>query len=165
MAQLLLKMLTGSQQFHFQLIVDHTMSDVKDCHSLKMMWIVFCTSNIFHTSYIWSVLRKVFSCIFKAHLRRLCSISFFLLGCLFFGLFFALSQKLWHIREHEGAAKDECSTQPVEAGEWVCKVPDGKEEGEELPQGNHQGHRQAGALRGKDKHGGDAKVLGDDVAN
>ena len=89
----------------------------------------------------------------------------FLLGCLFFGLFFALSQKLWHIREHEGAAKDECSTQPVEAGEWVCKVPDGKEEGEELPQGNHQGHRQAGALRGKDKHGGDAKVLGDDVAN
>ena len=53
----------------------------------------------------------------------------------------------------------------MKGGEGIGEVPDGEEEGEELSQGDHQGDRQAGALRGEDKDGGDAEVLGDDVAN
>jgi len=53
----------------------------------------------------------------------------------------------------------------VEGGEGIGEVPDGEEEGEELPQGDHQGNRQAGALCCEDKDGGYAEILGDDVAN
>ena len=52
----------------------------------------------------------------------------------------------------------------MEGGEGVVEVPDGEEEGEELSQGDHQGDCQAGALRGEDEDGGDAEILGDDVA-
>ena len=53
----------------------------------------------------------------------------------------------------------------MEGGEGVGEVPDGEEKGEELSQGDHQGDRQARALSGEDKDGGDAEILGDDVAN
>ena len=53
----------------------------------------------------------------------------------------------------------------MEGGEGIGEVPDGEEEGEELSQGDHQGDGQAGALSREDKDGGDAEVLGDDVAD
>ena len=66
----------------------------------------------------------------------------------FFGLFFASSQKFWHVREHEGGGGRQgwVNTQPVEAGECVCKVSDVRKEEE-------------------GKHGGDAKILVDDGGN
>ena len=69
-----------------------------------------------------------------------------------------------NIREEENAGKDEPGARPVQWSEGVGEVPDGEQEADELPGGQDQAGREAGALRGQHKHGGDADVLGEDVA-
>ena len=44
-------------------------------------------------------------------------------------------------------------------------LPNGEKERKELPQGDHQGDGKAGALCGEYEDCGDAKVLGEDVAD
>ena len=45
-------------------------------------------------------------------------------------------------------------------GEGVLEIPDGEDETEELPESDDQRDCEAGTLRGEDKHGGDADILG-----
>ena len=47
--------------------------------------------------------------------------------------------------------------------ERVLEVDDGEDEAEELPESDHQGHGEAGALCGQHKHWGYANVLGDNI--
>ena len=53
-----------------------------------------------------------------------------------------------YIREEDDAGEDEPRSDPVERSEGVGEVPNGEEKADELPGGENQAGRQAGALRG-----------------
>ena len=74
------------------------------------------------------------------------------------------SEESGNIREQESSPEDQSRAQPVVGSEGVIEVHDGEEETEELPECDHQRDGETGALRGQHKHGGDADVLGEDVA-
>ena len=64
-----------------------------------------------------------------------------------------------NIREEEDPGEDEPGARPVKWGEGVGEVPDGEQEADELPGGEDQAGREAGALRRQHEHGEDADVL------
>jgi len=69
-------------------------------------------------------------------------------------------QQAGEVAEEHDAAEDEARAQPVDRGEGVLEVPDGEEQGQELPEGEHECGGEGGALGGQHEHGGDTQVLG-----
>ena len=76
----------------------------------------------------------------------------------------ALLQVPGNIREEDDATKHETSADPVSHGEGVLEIPNGKQEGEKLPEGENERRGETCALGGEDKDSRNADVLEDDIA-